>query len=614
MSADALAGLCPRCLLAGVLEDDDRAERSGESAVADLTSGTTLGPFVIVELLGKGGMATVYHAYETELDRDVALKVLPPEFLHDPSFARRFEREAQVVAKLEHPNIVPIYASGIDAGIPWMSMRHLAGGSLDSILKRERLGVTRVMELLRGVAEGLDYAHAHGVIHRDVKPSNILLDDAHHVCVGDFGLARVSERSLVHTQTAMAGTPHYMAPEQALGGDVDHRCDIYSLGIVVYEMLTGRVPFAADSPVAVLMKHVSEPIPIPSGQGPAEPLWKVVEQCLAKEPDGRWPSATAFAAALDDAVTTAALEADAVLVAPELQSATAPMSNSRGPVAEVPPVAPAPWRAVLAWTAAAALSLATLVGVTTYLGRESTAVTPSDPPATLRSEARSQSSSLPVPETPRPEADKPASTVADEVAGGGAADEATGSPTATLQADVGAAALPPEGLETEPSTDGVPPSDAFEPDVVYATERQPALVNEVVGVGTATPQPAPPVGALDPTPEVSDVESEQSPRATPPEPAPAVGEVEPVLVLASVVTPPYPPAARILEYEGDVLLELTIDAEGHVTDARVLDSPYGVFEQPAINAAFQWRYTPGLRNGVPAEFTVQATLPFRFEP
>ena len=286
LSSDALAGLCPRCLLAGVLEDDDRAERTGESAVADLCSGTTLGPFVIVELLGKGGMATVYHAYETELDRDVALKVLPPEFLHDPSFARRFEREAKVVAKLEHPNIVPIYASGIDAGIPWMSMRLLAGGSLDTILKKERLSVARVVELLRGVAEGLDHAHAHGVIHRDVKPSNILLDDANHVCVGDFGLARVAERSLVHTQTAMAGTPHYMAPEQALGGDVDHRCDVYSLGIVAYEMLTGRVPFAADAPVAVLMKHVSEPIPIPSDQGPAEPLWRVVEQCLCE--GSRW--------------------------------------------------------------------------------------------------------------------------------------------------------------------------------------------------------------------------------------------------------------------------------------------------------------------------------------
>ena len=124
LSPEALAGLCPRCLLAGVMEDDRRAGRTSESAVATLSSGTTLGPFIIVELLGKGGMAAVYRAYETtELGRDVALKVLPPEFLHDDSFARRFEREAKLVAKLEHPNIVPIYASGIDDGIPWMSMR-----------------------------------------------------------------------------------------------------------------------------------------------------------------------------------------------------------------------------------------------------------------------------------------------------------------------------------------------------------------------------------------------------------------------------------------------------------------------------------------------------------
>ena len=440
LSPEALAGLCPRCLLAGVMEDDRRAGRTSESAVATLSSGTTLGPFIIVELLGKGGMAAVYRAYETtELGRDVALKVLPPEFLHDDSFARRFEREAKLVAKLEHPNIVPIYASGIDDGIPWMSMRLFAGGSLDTVLQRQRLSVARVMELLRGVAEGLDHAHAHGVIHRDIKPSNILLDEANHVCVGDFGLARVAERSLVHTQTAMAGTPHYMAPEQALGGDVDHRCDIYSLGIVVFEMLTGWVPFAADAPLAVLMKHVSEPVPIPA-QGPAEPLWRVVARCLAKEPDGRWPSATSFAAALAEAVTISALESDAVLVVPEPRSKTELSRSLPAELAEIPRVRPATWPAVLGWATAAGMLLATLVGVTTYMGRESTVVASPDP-LVLSQNIPPQLG----PAVPEPEPGAPSPPTEDETVAPARTDDPTAE-TPTAQAGNGPVAAPEEPL------------------------------------------------------------------------------------------------------------------------------------------------------------------------
>ena len=591
LSSDALAGLCPRCLLAGVLEDDDHAERTSESAVADLSSGTTLGPFVIVELLGKGGMATVYHAYETELDRDVALKVLPPEFLHDHSFARRFEREARLVAKLEHPNIVPIYASGIDAGIPWMSMRLLAGGSLDTILKKERLSLARVVELLRGVAEGLDHAHAHGVIHRDVKPSNILLDDANHVCVGDFGLARVAERSLVHTQTAMVGTPHYMAPEQALGGEVDHRCDIYSLGIVVYEMLTGRVPFAADSPLAVVMKHVSEQIPIPPGQGPAEPLWRVVEQCLAKEPDGRWPSATAFAAAMEGAVTISALELDGVLVVSEQQSTTEPSRSSPAEIAEVPRVRPGRRRAVLGWTAAAGISLATLVGVTSYTGRQSAATAPPDAPVSLDAPAPSIPP-LPTPAIPEPEAGEPSTATADATAVRARATDETTAPTATAQADIGSAAPPPEPLAIEPSSDIVPQSEEFEPATVSPIEIRPPLDNEVDGTGTATPEQPPPLGSSEPAPEVGDIRPE----------------------LVKKVDPRYPQILQAGRIEGDVVLQVTVNPEGKVTDASVDRTAHRLFADPARDAVLQYEYTPGLRNGVPAEFEVAVTIRFTLEP
>ncbi|HEV7500332.1 MAG TPA: serine/threonine-protein kinase, partial [Vicinamibacteria bacterium] len=224
-------------------------------------SGSTFGPYQILDPLGRGGMATVYKAYEPGLDRYVALKILPSEFLHDEGFAERFRREAKVIARLEHPNIIPIHNFGIEeqSHTPWMAMRLIGGGALSGYMKKARLGPERTVTILRGVAEALDYAHGKGVIHRDIKPQNILVDEADRVYLADFGIAKMVEGSSGLTATGMiSGTPQYMAPEQAMAGVVDNRADIYALGIVAYEMLTGRVPFAADTPVAVLMKHVQD--------------------------------------------------------------------------------------------------------------------------------------------------------------------------------------------------------------------------------------------------------------------------------------------------------------------------------------------------------------------
>ena len=224
------SGLCPACLLSGVLPENRTP--SDDTLVAGLDDGSTLGPFRVVGLLGQGGMASVYEVHEPRLNRAVALKVLPPEFLHDETFAHRFEQEARVVARLEHPNIVPIYASGIDDGMPWVSMRLLSGGTLSELLLHRRpMPPDRVVHLLSGVAKAIDYAHTRGVIHRDIKPSNILLDDAGHVCVADFGVARLMERGVGITTASgtVVGTPQYMAPEQALGQRPDRPCDIYSL-------------------------------------------------------------------------------------------------------------------------------------------------------------------------------------------------------------------------------------------------------------------------------------------------------------------------------------------------------------------------------------------------
>lgn len=282
-------------------------------------------------------MASVFKAYEASLDRYVALKVLPPEFLHDPTFAERFRREAQTIARLEHPQIIPIFAYDIDAetGTPWMAMRLISGGSLSQRIKRGRLAPAECARILKDVADALDYAHTAGVIHRDVKPQNVLLDDSGRVYLADFGIAKMVEASAHMTQTGMiTGTPQYMAPEQALGKSIDKSIDIYALGIVAYELFTGRVPFSADTPVAVLMKQASEPMPLPPVSEVQEEVTRAILRATAKDPAARWPTASAFARAVTNATTMVGGMAPTGMMAPLSQETvagmTAPMMNSGG--------------------------------------------------------------------------------------------------------------------------------------------------------------------------------------------------------------------------------------------------------------------------------------------
>ena len=262
------------------------------------------GQYEIEGEIGRGGMSVVYRARDRRLNRPVAIKVLPPELAHDPAIRTRFTREAQMAAQLAHAHIVPIYDVGEQDGLAYFVMAIVHGGNLATLLTREpRQPLEEARRLLSEIADALAYAHLRGVIHRDIKPDNILLDESSgRAMVTDFGIARAMEVSTRLTATGIAvGTPAYMSPEQALGDrEVDGRSDIYSLGVLGYQMLTGRLPFSAGNSMALLLKHVSEP-PRPIAElrtDTPKSLREAVERALMKSPEDRWPTAASMREAL----------------------------------------------------------------------------------------------------------------------------------------------------------------------------------------------------------------------------------------------------------------------------------------------------------------------------
>lgn len=273
-------------------------------SLRDRISAATDNQYRVDAEIGRGGMSVVYRAHDLRLNRPVAIKVLPPELALDPAVRTRFTREAQTSAQLSHPNIVPIYGVGEHDGIAYFVMALVTGGTLASHLELRPLrAVEEVRRTLAEVADALAYAHLRGVIHRDIKADNILLEsEGGRSMVTDFGIARAMESGARLTQTGIAvGTPTYMSPEQAVGEHhVDGRSDIYSLGVLGYQMLTGRVPFTASNSMALLLKHVSEqPRPILELRPEApRALAEAIERALAKTPDSRWPTASAFREAL----------------------------------------------------------------------------------------------------------------------------------------------------------------------------------------------------------------------------------------------------------------------------------------------------------------------------
>jgi serine/threonine protein kinase len=283
------------------------AREQPDQAVFDLT-GRTIGSYRIVEKLGHGGMAQVYKAYDVERERYVAFKILHPHLTTDDSFAIRFEREARAISALNHPHVVHIVDFDNTGTLTYLVMEYLPGISLKAHLRdldadQALMPLPNVVDLISAVAEGLDYAHGQGIVHRDIKPSNVLLTPDRGPVLTDFGIARVIEATAITGDKSTLGTPIYMSPEQCQGAPADARSDIYALGVLLYQLCTGRVPFDADTPYAIILKHISAPLPAPTSLRPELPkdFEAVILKALSKEPRHRYQTAGELAHALQAA-------------------------------------------------------------------------------------------------------------------------------------------------------------------------------------------------------------------------------------------------------------------------------------------------------------------------
>src|SRR5437879_1597544 len=264
-----------------------------------IASDTLLAP------MGHGGMAVVYRACQESLDRTVAVKILSENLAASTEFMERFRREARTAANLRHPNVITVHDYGQDErGVPFLVLEYIEGPTLADLMDAG-LDDSRIPNLLDQIAAGLDYAHARGVIHRDIKPGNVLMTDDGRAVLADFGLAWLLEGAHLTLTGGVIGTPEYMSPEQANGEPIDHRCDVYALGVVLFEMLTGERPFAAETPIGVLLKHLQDPAPSILEARPDLPpaVGQVIARVLVKDPAERYASAGELARAFRAALT-----------------------------------------------------------------------------------------------------------------------------------------------------------------------------------------------------------------------------------------------------------------------------------------------------------------------
>jgi serine/threonine-protein kinase len=310
------------------------------------TGDILVGRYEVDSLLGRGGMSSVFSGWDRTLGREVAIKVLSPQLVEDGVFVERFDREARAAASLSHRNVVAVFDSGVDEDARFIVMEHVAGRTLAALLREGPMPVEHALEIAIGVAQALGAAHARGIVHRDVKPGNVMVADNGQVKVLDFGIARALAATSLTRASTVIGTAGYLSPEQAEGRAVDARSDLYGLGCLLYEMLTGRPPFVADSAAALVHQHVTRnPEPPSRSRREVSPgLDAIVLRCLAKDPRERYPRAHALSAAL-----IKERNADASAADPPTRVTAAPRSRRK--------------RAWIAAPALAALALALLVAL-----------------------------------------------------------------------------------------------------------------------------------------------------------------------------------------------------------------------------------------------------------
>jgi len=278
-----------------------------------------IGKYRLLKELGRGGMGEVYLAKDTEIGEKIALKILPPELTRSPQYVERFRREASAVSRLDHPHIIKVYEVGEDEGMHFIAMEYLGGAPLSSLIqKRGSLPIPEAAKIIIDVAEALDFAHSSGVIHRDIKPDNILSDEKGEFKVMDFGIARMEEGTQLTVTGTIMGTPEYMSPEQASGRKVDQRTDIYSLGIVFYELLTGKVPFHAETALEVIQMHIARAPESPRAHNPEIPgnVAAIIDKMVEKNPADRYASFRHMINALARAVPKAATASPRAVAGP----------------------------------------------------------------------------------------------------------------------------------------------------------------------------------------------------------------------------------------------------------------------------------------------------------
>lgn len=289
--------------------------------MTDELIGKQLGGFKIISLIGQGGMASVYRAHQASMERDVALKILPKQFALDPNFVGRFKREARVIAQLEHNNILPVYDFGEAEGYLYIAMRLVEHGTLaEQITPGQPMPLPQIRRIISQIGDALDYAHSRGIIHRDIKPTNVLVTGRNNYVLTDFGIAKQENSQEVQfTQTgSIVGTPIYMSPEQALGKTLDRRSDIYSLGVMLYQLAVGDVPYRADTPMGLVVKHIQETPPPAITRNPNLPreVNDVIMRSLAKDPNDRYDTMSDFVNALQEAIDRSAYASTARAAAP----------------------------------------------------------------------------------------------------------------------------------------------------------------------------------------------------------------------------------------------------------------------------------------------------------